>query len=109
MDILKLVVDVTTFILSIEFLATVWFGWKLIKSLPRVSALPIVMTCLISGVIFIYTWLTFFGPVKVVIPLNWVIFTRSMIMLLMGCPVWVMMAVLNVPCKECTLLDKGVQ
>lgn len=109
MDILTFVVLVTSFILTIEFLATIWLGFNLIKKLPRVSAPPIVLSCLVSLLVFIYTWTSLIHMETLVFePLKWVIFTRTMVMLLMGSPVWIMLAVSNVPCKECMLLEKGV-
>ena len=97
------VIRITSIIIVIETIAVITMIVRMYKTLPRVSLLPLFMTAIVSILVGFYATLTGFGIWPIMANAIGVSTIRSLIMLLMGLPIWVMLAMYDAHCRDCPL------
>lgn len=105
-DALEFVVTVTSLIIFAEAVGTVVLVWRMRKKVPRPSRLPLIMTAVVAVLVAIFALATDTGLLPVSVnPIN-VSIVRSLIALLMGLPIWVMLAMYDVRCDDCPIIGR---
>ena len=110
-EILNLVVKVTSTIILIEAIVLITVIIKIRKKLPRASMYPLVVTIIVSIFAGLFAISTAFNIMPLAIIPETISTVRSLIMLLMGIPIWIILAMYNVqcgdyPCNDCPVIKR---
>lgn len=100
---LDIVIHISSTIILVEAIALIIIISRMYKKLPKPSKLPFFMTALVSSGVAIFALASIFGWFPIRASPETISVVRSIIMLLMGLPIWIILAMYNVKCIDCPL------
>jgi hypothetical protein len=98
---IRTVLTITDIVLIVESVVTVWLLIYMIGNLNRVSRLPLFITMGVTILIGGYSLLSLLGITTLYDYTVSILTVRSLIILLMGMPSWILLATYRTNCGSC--------
>jgi hypothetical protein len=105
MNLIQIVSNITAIIMIVEAVLTVYLVFTLSKHIPKASVIPLVFMTIVVVATALWTLLVLIGVVAPASEFGFYV-VRSILVVLLGLPSWVMLA-LSGPCTTCPYLPQN--